>query len=454
MTNKDNYIFLTRGNVGKVISRMAIPTIAGMLVTSIYNLVDAYYVGQINTQATAAVGVAFPAMAIVQAIGFFFGQGSGTFISRQLGAKRRNEAERMASTSFYLSIITGVALAIVALLFLEPLSLAFGSTPTILPYTKTYLGIMLLGTPIVTATMTLNNQMRFQGNAVSAMVGMMTGAVLNVALVPLFTFTFKMGIAGTAIGTILSELVGFIVLYMLAIRGGNLRLTLKFITLNKHYMTEMLKGGTPSLSRQGLASVSTMLLNLAAASFGDSAIAGMSIVGRVSFVVFSVVIGIGQGFQPFCGFNFGARLFKRVRKGYFYAIKLCLMFLVVCCVAGFYFAEEVIDLMRHDPAVVEVGAAALRWQIITWPLTAFIIMSNMALQTSGWAISANVVAALRNGLCFIPLIIVLPIYWGIFGVEVCQTFADVISAAITLPIMVRYFRALSKMPSPVNEAPK
>ena len=358
MTNKDNYIFLTRGNVGKVISRMAIPTIAGMLVTSIYNLVDAYYVGQINTQATAAVGVAFPAMAIVQAIGFFFGQGSGTFISRQLGAKRRNEAERMASTSFYLSIITGVALAIVALLFLEPLSLAFGSTPTILPYTKTYLGIMLLGTPIVTATMTLNNQMRFQGNAVSAMVGMMTGAVLNVALVPLFTFTFRMGIAGTAIGTILSELVGFIVLYMLAIRGGNLRLTLKFITLNKHYMTEMLKGGTPSLSRQGLASVSTMLLNLAAASFGDSAIAGMSIVGRVSFVVFSVVIGIGQGFQPFCGFNFGARLFKRVRKGYFYAIKLCLMFLVVCCVAGFYFAEEVIDLMRHDPTVVEVGAAA------------------------------------------------------------------------------------------------
>ena len=182
MTNKDNYIFLTRGNVGKVISRMAIPTIAGMLVTSIYNLVDAYYVGQINTQATAAVGVAFPAMAIVQAIGFFFGQGSGTFISRQLGAKRRDEAERMASTSFYLSIITGVALAIVALLFLEPLSMVFGSTPTILPYTKTYLGIMLLGTPIVTATMTLNNQMRFQGNAVSAMVGMMTGAVLNVAL--------------------------------------------------------------------------------------------------------------------------------------------------------------------------------------------------------------------------------------------------------------------------------
>ena len=359
MTNKDNYIFLTRGNVGKVISRMAIPTIAGMLVTSIYNLVDAYYVGQINTQATAAVGVAFPAMAIVQAIGFFFGQGSGTYISRQLGAKRRNEAERMASTSFYLSIITGVALAIVALLFLEPLSMAFGSTPTILPYTKTYLGIMLLGTPIVTATMTLNNQMRFQGNAVSAMVGMMTGAVLNVALVPLFTFTFRMGIAGTAIGTILSELVGFIVLYMLAIRGGNLRLTLKFITLNKHYMTEMLKGGTPSLSRQGLASVSTMLLNLAAASFGDSAIAGMSIV-------------------------------KRVRKGYFYAIKLCLMFLVVCCVAGFYFAEEVIDLMRHDPAVVEVGAAALRWQIITWPLTAFIIMSNMALQcgsgTAKWLV--------------------------------------------------------------------
>lgn len=445
MAKVDNHTFLTKGAVGKVISRMALPTIAGMLVTSIYNLVDSYFVGQINTQATAAVGVAFPAMAIVQAVGFFFGQGSGTYISRQLGAKRREDAEKMASTTFYMSIVSGVILAAVALIFLEPLSLAFGSTPTILPYTKTYMGIMLIAAPFVTATMTLNNQMRFQGNAFSAMVGMMTGAVLNVALVPLFTFTFGLGIAGTAIGTVLSEIFGFIVLYVMAVRGDSLRLKLKFITITRHYMLEMVKGGTPSLSRQGLASISTMLLNLAAASFGDAAIAGMSIVGRVSFVVFSVVIGIGQGFQPFCGFNFGAKLYKRVRQGYFYAIKLSLIFLSICCVAGFYFAEEIIDLMRHDPAVVEVGAIALRWQIATWPLIAFIIMSNMALQTCGWAISANIVAALRNGLCFIPLIITLPMFMGILGVETCQTIADVISAIITLPLMLRYFRDLNKL---------
>ncbi len=451
MQRPDNYTFLTKGAVGKVIFHMAVPTVVGMLVTSVYNLVDAYYVGQINTQATAAVGVAFPAMAIVQAVGFFFGQGSGTYISRCLGAKRHGDAEKMASTAFFLSIVTGLVLAVAAQFFIEPLSIAFGSTPTILPYTKTYMGIMLLAAPVITATMTINNQMRFQGNAFFAMLGMMTGAVLNVALVPLFTFTFGLGIAGTAIGTAISEVFGFLVLYAMSVRGNGIRLKLKNVTLTRHYIVEMLKGGTPSLSRQGLASVATMLLNVASARFGDAAIAGMSIVGRVSFVVFSVVIGIGQGFQPFCGFNFGARLFKRVREGYLYAVKISLIFLSVCCVAGFYFAEETIDLMRHDAAVVEVGATALRWQIATWPLIVFIIISNMALQTSGWAISANIVAALRNGICFIPLIIVMPIYWGIFGVETCQTVADVISAIITLPIMLRYFRQLRSMDNAHDE---
>ncbi|MDO4512182.1 MAG: MATE family efflux transporter, partial [Bacteroidales bacterium] len=359
--------------------------------------------------------------------------------------KRHEEAAKMASTTFFLSSVAVVVLGAIALCFLEPISIAFGSTPTILPYTTTYLGIMLLGAPFVTATMTLNNQLRFQGNAFWAMIGMLTGAVLNVALVPLFTFTFGLGIAGTAIGTVLSEIFGFVVLYVMALRSESIRLSIKKITFARHYMVEMVKGGTPSLSRQGLASVSTMLLNLAAASFGDAAIAGMSIVGRVSFVVFSVVIGIGQGFQPFCGFNYGAGLYKRVRQGYFYAIKLSLIFLAACCLGGFIFAEGIVDLMRHDAQVVAVGATALRWQIATWPLTAFIIMSNMALQTSGWAISANVVAALRNGLCFIPLIIVLPTCFGILGVEMCQTWADVISAAITLPLMLRYFKALSKM---------
>ncbi len=445
MERPDNYTFLTKGPVGKVIFHMAVPTVVGMLVTSIYNLVDGYYVGQINTQATAAVGVAFPAMAIVQAVGFFFGQGSGTYISRCLGAKRRDDAEKMASTAFFLSIVAGLVLAIAAQFFIKPLSIAFGSTPTILPYTMTYMGIMMLGAPFITATMTLNNQMRFQGNAFFAMVGMMTGAVLNVALVPLFTFTFGLGIAGTAIGTVVSEVFGFAVLYAMSVRGNGIRLKLKNVALTKHYLVEMTKGGTPSLSRQGLASVATMLLNVAAGGFGDAAIARMSIVGRVSFVVFSVVIGIGQGFQPFCGFNFGARLFKRVREGFFYAVKISLIFLSVCCVAGFCYAEQVVDLMRHDTAVVEIGAAALRWQIITWPLIVFIIISNMALQTSGWSLSANIVAALRNGICFIPLIIIMPIYLGVTGVETCQAVADVISAIITLPIMLRYFRQLRQM---------
>ena len=440
----DNYTLLTQGPVGKVIVRMAIPTIISMLVTSLYNLVDSYYVGQINTQATAAVGVAFPIMSVMQAIGFFFGQGTGTYISRLLGAKRKDEASSIASTGFLFSIVFGVLLAIFGLLFLEPLAKICGSTDTILPYTKSYLGIILLGTPIVCATMVLNNQMRFQGNAATAMYGLLAGAVLNVALVPLFTFTFDMGITGTGIGTVLSQIAGFAVLAYLSRRGENIHLSIKDVSFNKTFFIELVKGGTPSMSRQGLASLATMLLNLQAAVYGDAAIAAMSIVGRVSFVVFAVVIGIGQGFQPFCGFNYGAKLYGRVRQGYGYAVKFSLIFLAFCCVLCWAFAPTVVDVMRHDADVVRIGTEALRWQVISWPLVPFIIIGNMALQTSGWAISANIVAATRNGICFIPLIFLLPLCFGLFGIEVCQAAADTLSFFIAVPLTINFFRTLKK----------
>ena len=444
---QDNYTFLTSAPIERVIPTMAVPTIISMLVTSIYNIVDTYFVGQLNTQATAAVGVVFPVMAVIQAVGFFFGSGSGTFISRALGAKEVHQAMVMASSGFFSALFFGAVITVVGLLFLHPLSVALGSTPTILPYTERYLAGILIGAPFLTASMTLNNQMRFQGNAKQAMYGLMTGAALNVVLVPFFMFVLNMGILGTAVGTMLSEFVAFVVLLVMASRGDNIAIRwgdMKFDERcsRKRIAVELFRGGTPSLTRQGLASVATMMLNVAAGAFGDAAIAGMSIVTRIINFVFSAMLGIGQGYQPFCGFNYGARNYERLRRGYMFSLKLCVTIIVILGVPSFIFAEEIIDFLRHDAAVVEVGAKAFRWQLISLPLCAFVVMTNMTLQTSGRAFSANFLSAARNGIYFIPLILLLPRFLGILGVEICQAVADVLSCATAIPLAWYYFKTL------------
>lgn len=442
MAKQDNHTFLTTGKISKVIPTLAVPTIISMLVTSIYNIVDTYFVGQLNTQATAAVGIVFPIMSIIQAIGFFFGQGSGTYISRQLGAKEKLSAQIMASTSFFEALIFGILVTITGLIFLNPLSILLGSTPTILPYTKSYMGVILLGAPFMTCAMVLNNQMRFQGNANKSMYGMMTGAVLNVILVPICMFVFDLGVLGAALGTVISQVFSFIVLLIMSQKGENIRINPKYFSLQKTYFFEILKGGTPSLTRQGLASISTLMLNIAATTYGDVAIAAMSIVSRISFVVFAVILGIGQGFQPFCGFNYGAGYFERVKKGYFFAIKISISFLLVCCVIGFCFASDIMKVLRDDASVIAIGTIAFRWQIITYPLSAVVTMTNMMLQTSGKTIPANILAAARNGIFFIPLILILPRLFGLFGVEICQALADMLSFVLALPLAYNYFKNL------------
>lgn len=440
--NKDNYTFLTTAPVGKVILTMAVPTVISMLVTSIYNIVDTWYVGLLNTQATAAVGVAFPIMSAIQAVGFFFGQGSGTYVSRKLGAKETQLASRMIATSFICALLFGSAVSLFCLLFLEPLSVALGSSPTILPYTMQYLGIVALGAPFMTGSMVLNNQMRFQGNARNAMYGMLTGAVLNIALVPLFMFTFELGIVGCAIGTLISQIAGFLVLLYMSFRGDNLPIKVKDFSFDKHFYIEIFKGGTPSLSRQGLASLSTMLLNVSAGAYGDAAIAGMSIVTRVTFFIFAIIIGIGQGFQPMCGFCYGAKLYRRVREGFYFCLKTYIVILLPICILTFAFADSLIDMLRHDPHVVAVGSTALRWQVITFPIAAFLTASNMMLQTSGRTISANLLASARNGLYLIPAILILPYFFGLLGVEISQAVADIFSFAMAVPIIRHYFKSL------------
>ena len=445
---QENYVQLTTAPVPGLIVRLAVPTIISMLVTSFYNMADTYFVGKIDTQSTAAVGIVFSVMAIIQAVGFFFGHGSGNYISRRLGAKDRANAEKMASTGFFLAFSFGVLLAVVGWMLLTPLSVWLGSTPTILPYTEQYLGIILLGTPFMTASLTLNNQMRFQGNAVYSMVGIVSGAVVNVVLDPIFIFTLDMGIAGAAWATVISQICSFVLLLYMGHRGGNIAVRFRHFTPSWMFVREIVGGGMPSLTRQGLASVSTILLNVAAGAYGDAAIAGMSIVSRIGMFINSFLIGFGQGFQPVCGFNYGAEQYARVRQGFWFCVKVGVIFLSLCAVGGMIYAEQVVELFRRgDPAVVAVGTSALCWQLVSYPLGTWTIISNMMLQTIRKSGRATLLSSARQGLFFIPLIFILPHWFGLLGVEMCQAVSDILTFCLALPLTWGVLREMKRKES-------
>ena len=448
-TAKDKYVQMTTAPIPRLIGGLAIPTIVSMLVTSFYVMADTYFVGQIDTQSTAAVGISFSVMAIVQAFGFFFGHGSGNYISRMLGARDYRSAETMASTGFFCAFLSGAVILLVGQLFLTSICLALGSTPTILPYACTYLGIVLLGAPFMASSLVLNNQMRFQGNAVYAMVGIIVGAALNVGLDPLFIFVFDMGIAGAAYSTLLSQVASFVVLVLMDRRGTNIRIRFRHFSPRPALLKEIAVGGSPSLCRQGLASLSTILLNVAAGAYGDAAIAAMSIVTRICMFINSFVIGFGQGYQPVCGFNYGAKLYGRVRQGFWFCVKLGTVFLLFCAVLGYWKAPDIVSWFRRDDAdVIAIGARALRWQLITLPLGAYVILCNMMLQTIRKPVRALVMSSARQGLYFVPCILLLPYFFGLQGVEMCQAVADFCAFLTGLPMALPVLRQFTAPSGP------
>ena len=387
------FLKMTQTPIPNLICQLAVPTIISMLVTSFYNMADTFFVGKINTSATAAVGIVFPLMAIIQAFGFFFGHGSGNYISRQLGAQQLEDAARMSATGFISAFVMGLVILGVGFAFTDPLLRIMGATETILPYAREYMRVILIGAPYMTASLVLNNQMRFQGSAFYSMIGIASGAVINIGLDPLLIFVFDMGIAGAALATIISQFISFCLLIAGTFRGGNLRLDLRNFSPRWEYYKNILKGGTPSLCRQGLGSFATICLNLMAGPYGDAAIAAMSIVTRISQFASSVVIGFGQGFQPVCGFNYGAKLYKRVQQGFWFCVKLSSCILLAAAVVGWFASEQLIEVfLKNDTQVVEYGSLALRLQCLSFPLVGWITISNMMLQTIGKAVRASLMA--------------------------------------------------------------
>ena len=440
---KDRYTFLTQTPVRKLILTLSVPTILSMLVTGIYNAADTFFVGRISTQATAAVGLVFSVMAIIQAFGFFCGQGSGTFLSRMLGAGDMKKAGEMASTGFLISLLIGAVIAIAGNLLAVPLARFLGAADTTMHDTLVYMRIILIGAPFMTGQFVLNNQLRYQGSAFYSMIGLMTGAIINIGLDPLLMFGFRMGVAGAAAATVSGQIISFAVLLAGSRRGENIRPTIAGIRLNRFYIKELLNGGLPSLFRQGLAAVATMLLNNAAGMWGgDAAIAGMSIVTRVLMLTSSALIGFGQGFQPVSGFNYGAGLKKRVKEGFLFCLKYGTIFLSAAALICIIMPSPIIAFFRNDPDVIAVGTVALRAQAVSLPLMCPIVMANMLLQSIGEGFKASVSSSARSGIFFIPLILILPRLFGLFGVEITQAVADILSAALAIPLAVQEIRKM------------
>ena len=426
---------MTQPPVSKLIGQLAFPCIISMLVTSFYNMADTFFVGMLNnTSATGAVGVVFSLMAIIQAVGFFFGHGSGNYIARELGKKNYSEASTMAATGFFSSIISGIAICLFGQIFLDKLAYLLGSTDTILPYTRDYMRVILLGAPWMAGSLVLNNQLRYQGNAIYAMVGIVSGAVLNIVLDPIMIFTMDLGIAGAGWATIISQLVSFCILYIGCKKGSNIQVRFRNICLKWYYFKMIIQGGLPSLARQCLASFAAIFLNRAAGGYNDAAVAAMSIVQRIMMFGASTVIGFGQGFQPVCGFNFGAGLYQRVKQGFWFCIKVSLGFLTVASAIMFIFAPTMISWFQDDPEVIRCGALALRFQCISFPAQSWIVMSNMMEQSIGRTASATFLSAARQGVFLIPAILLLNHLLGLTGVQMAQAVADLLTLACALPI--------------------
>lgn len=426
------YHEMTESPVEKLVMKLAIPTILSMLVTTFYNMADSFFVGKINTSAVGAVGVAFSFMTVIQAIGFFFGHGSGNYISFMLGQKHREEAEVMASVGFFSSLCCGLIITISGLALLEPFAIFLGSTDTILPYAKTYLGVILVGAPYMTASLVINNHLRFQGNSLYAMIGIMSGAVLNVLLDPILIFSLKLGVFGAALATIISQFVGFCVLLFQTTRGGNIRLRISKFKPTTMLTKEIMKGGFPSLVRQALTGLSTIALNRYAGLYGDAAIAAMSIVQRIINFSVAALTGFGQGFQPVCGFNYGSKKYDRVRKAFWFCVKVGALFLSIVAIGLIVFAPQLVSLFRDDAKVIEIGTLALRMQAITLPLSSWIVISNMMMQNIGKVFKASFLAAARQGLFLIVVLIIMVPVWGIKGIQTAQPIADLCTLSVAI----------------------
>ncbi len=450
MNNNENerdikYHRLTEEPVEKLICKMSVQTTLAMLVTAIYSMADTFFVGKIDTASTAAVGIVFSAMSLIQALGYLYGHGSGNYMARMLGRKEETAASEMAATGLAVGFLTGILLMILGLVCLRPLTLFLGATAGIVNVTQSYLRIILYGAPFMIGALTLNNQYRLQGNAGLGTIGIMTGAVINCILDPILIFGFHMGLNGAGYATTIGQIIGFLVLLYLSRKKGNIEIHLKNCKVSLRLLKEMYGGGMPNLCRQGIASVAVALLNRAAGIYGEESIAAFTIVNRVAAISGALMIGFGHGFQPVCGFNFGAEKYERVKKALYFVVKVSTIYACLAAVLIEVAAPLLIQIFRNDREVILLGTKILRIQALSFPLLGWITMIGMFLQNTSQFKKATLITSARQGTVFFPLILLLPPLCGMNGIIAVQPIADVITFLVSLPIGVKAVKRLEVM---------
>ncbi|MCL1941134.1 MAG: MATE family efflux transporter [Synergistaceae bacterium] len=438
------YALMTEAPVERLVCRMAVPTISIMLISALYNMADTYFVGWIGTGATAAVGVSFSLMTMIQAMGFFFGHGSGNYISRQMGAQNWESASAMAVTGFLSSVSIGILMAVFGLIYLGPIASFLGATETILSDTCDYLFYIFIGAPWMIGSLSLNNMLRFQGSANYGMIGMISGAVLNIALDPLFIFVFGMGVSGAALATIISQLVSCGLLLMVSSFKGNIRMNVSKFSPRITFYKEITRGGLPSLLRQGFATIAAICMNHVAGGYGVAVIAAVSIVQRVTIFANYALIGFGQGFQPVCGFNYGAGHYDRVKRAFWFCVRTSSVVLLGLAAAGYFFAPQIIAVFRRDDLdVIRVGALALQLQCLTYPFMSWVIFNNMMMQTIDKAFEASLLAFARQGLFLLPVLFTLTPWLGVFGIQLSQPISDIATLLLSIPLSIKVLKELN-----------
>ncbi|MDD4759744.1 MAG: MATE family efflux transporter [Bacteroidaceae bacterium] len=436
---------MTNEPVGHLVNTLAAPTIVSMLITALYNIADTFFVSQLGSSATGAIGVTFSLMALIQAVGFGFGHGSGNYISRKLGEKNVKEAATMAIVGFVSSFLLGLLILVVGFFFMPYLAMLLGSTVTIRPYAEQYMFFILLGAPFFSSSLTLNNQLRLQGNAQKAMIGITSGAILNCIFDPILIFGFKLGVSGAGLSTFISQVVSFLFLLYQTEHSDAVSLRFTNFRPTRTRYIAILQGGIPSLSRQSIQCIANVFFNHAMKFFGDDFFAAMTIVMRLSNFLFAGTTGIGQGFQPVCGFNYGARRYDRVRGAYLYTQRLALYVLCSLTILLALFAPQIIGLFSNVADVIRLGTTAQRWQCISIPFIGFCIVTSMLLQNINKYKQATIMALSRSGIFLIPTILILPHFLGMLGVMLAQPVADICSFALAIPMQRKELKELNTL---------
>lgn len=437
------YEKMTGTPVWKLVLTLGLPTTVSMLITNIYNMADTFYVSRISITASGATGIVFALMAVLQAFGFMFGHGAGSNISRLLGAKKTEHAKVFTSTSVFLALGAGILIGVLGLMFPKALMRLLGSTDTILNDAVTYGIFILISAPAMTTGCVLNNILRYEGAAAFAMAGLCTGGILNMLLDPVLIYYCHMGIAGAGLSTAVSQYVSLVILLLPFFTEKTVtKISMRYFTKDISDISNIILTGLPSLARQGLNSISTAVLNQQASVYGDAAIAAMSIVGRCGNLLFSFALGIAQGFQPVSAFNYGAGKKERVEKATWFTMFLGMAVMGVLCLACGWNAPSVIRLFRKEQSVLTTGTEALRWMCGTLYILPVSAVGSMLFQSIGKKGASLLIAMLQGGMIAIPLMICLPHFLGVTGIEIAQPCAYAVSALISLPLMILFFRKI------------